>query len=91
MDRLGGFVSLLFAISAGYLNDNIAMELILGVGHFYVASYSRKKRGRPFTPAAVMPHVTVVMYRNSVETVCTLRLLKFNYSSVCCAAIEMAQ
>ena len=92
MDRLGGFVSLLFAISAGYLNDNIAMELILDVGHFYVASYSRKKkRGRPFTPVAAMPHVTVVMYRNSVEIVCTLRLLKFNYSSVCCAAIEMAQ
>ena len=66
------------SIGAGYLNDNIAMELILDVGHFYVASYSRIKRGRPFTPVAAMPHVTVVMYRNSVETVCTLRLLKFN-------------
>ena len=27
MDRLGGFVSLLSAIGAGYLNDDIAMEL----------------------------------------------------------------
>ena len=43
MDRLGGFVSLLFSIGTGYLNDDIAMELILDVGHFYVASYSRKK------------------------------------------------
>ena len=38
-----------------------------------------------------MPHVTVVIYRNSVETVCNLRLVKPNYSSVCYAAIEMAQ
>ena len=38
-----------------------------------------------------MPHVTVVIYRNSVETVCNLRLVKLNYSSVCHAAIEMAQ
>ena len=38
-----------------------------------------------------MPHVTVVIYRNSVETVCNLRLVKSNYSSVCYAAIEMAQ
>ena len=36
------FGSLLFAIGAGYLNDNIATELILDVGHFYVAPYSRK-------------------------------------------------
>ena len=42
MDRLGGFVSLLFSIDTGYLNDDIGMELILDVGHFYVASYSRK-------------------------------------------------
>ena len=40
MDRLGGFVSLLFAIGTGYLNDDIAMEFILDVCHFYVASYS---------------------------------------------------
>ena len=38
-----------------------------------------------------MPHVTVVIYRNSVETVCNLRLFKLNYSSECYAAIEMAQ
>ena len=38
-----------------------------------------------------MPHVTVVIYRNSVEIVCNLRLVKLNYSSVCYAAIEMAQ
>ena len=89
MDRLGDFVSLLFAIGAGHLHDNIATELILDVGLFYVASYSRKKRGRPFTPMADMPHITVVIYRNSVETVCNLRLDKLNYS-VCYAAIEMA-
>ena len=85
-------MSLLFAIGGGYLNDNIAMELILGVGHFYVASYSRKKnRDRPFTPVAAMPHVTDAIYLNSVETVCNLRLVKLNYSSVCYAVIEMAQ
>ena len=67
MDRLGGFVSLLFAIGAGYLNYNISMELILDVSLFYVATYSRKKRCRPFTPVAAMPHGTVVIYRNSVE------------------------
>ena len=50
-----------------------------------------KKRGRPFTPMTAMPHVTVVIYRNSVETVCNLRLVELNYSSVCYAAIEMAQ
>ena len=44
MDRLGGFVFLLFVIGIGYLKDNIAMELIVGVGHFYVASYSRGKK-----------------------------------------------
>ena len=43
MDRLSGFVFLLFVIGTGYLNDNIAMELIVDVGHFYVASYSREK------------------------------------------------
>ena len=43
MDGLGGFVSLLLAIGTGYMNDNRDRELILGVGHFYVASYSRKK------------------------------------------------
>ena len=43
MDRLGGFVSLLFPIGTSYRNDYIAMELIMDVGHFYVASYSRKK------------------------------------------------
>ena len=91
MDRLDGFVSLLFAIGAGFPNDNIAKELILDVGHFYVASYSRKKRGRPFTPVAAMSLVTVVIYRNSVEVVCSLRLVKLNNSSVCYAAIEMAQ
>ena len=46
MDRLGGFVFPLFVISTGYLNDNIAMELIVDVGHFYVASYSREKKTR---------------------------------------------
>ena len=91
MDRLGGFVSLLFAIGTGYLNDDIAMEFILDVCHFYVASYSGKKRGRPFTPMAVMLHVTVVIYRNSVETVCNLPFVKLNNSSVCHAAIEKAQ
>ena len=91
MERLGGFVSLLFAIGAGYLNDNIAMELILDVGNFYVASYSWKKRGRPFTPMAAMPHVTVVIYRNSEETVCNLPFVKLNNSCVCHAAIEKAQ
>ena len=92
IDR-GGFVSLLFGIGVGYLNDNmhLAMELILDVGHFYVASYPRKKNSRSFTPVAAMPHVTVVIYRNSVETVCNLRLVKLNYSSACFAAIEMAQ
>ena len=35
-------MSLLFSIGTGYLNDDIGMELILDVGHFYVASYSRK-------------------------------------------------
>ena len=35
-------MSLLFAIGAGCLNNDIAMELILDVGHFYVASYSGK-------------------------------------------------
>ena len=44
MDRLGGFVSLLFVIGTGYPNDNIAMELIVDVGPFYVASYSREKK-----------------------------------------------
>ena len=83
-------MSLLFAICAGYVNDDIAMELILDEGHFYVASHSRKKRGRPFTPLATMPHVTVVIYRNSVETVCILCLVKLNYSA-CDAAIELAQ
>ena len=74
------------------MNDNIAMELIVDVGNFYVASYSReKKRGRSFTLVAAMPHVTVVIYRNSVEIVFNLRLVKLNYSSVCYAAIEMAQ
>ena len=64
----------------------------MDVCHYYVASYSRKKNcGRPFTPVAAMLHVTVVIYRNSVETVCNLRLVKLNYSSVCYAAIEMAQ
>ena len=92
MDRLGDFVTLLFSIGTGYLNDNIAMELILDVCHYYVASYSGKKNcGRHFTPVAAMPHVIVVIYRNSVETVCNLRLVKLNYSSVCYAAIEMAQ
>ena len=38
-----------------------------------------------------MPHVTVGIYRNSVENVCNLRLVKLNYSSVCYVAIEMAQ
>ena len=38
-----------------------------------------------------MTHVTVVIYRNSVEIVCNLRLVKLNYPSVCYAAIEMAQ
>ena len=38
-----------------------------------------------------MPHVTVVIYRDSVETVCNLRLVKSNYFSVCYAVIEMAQ
>ena len=59
MDGLGGFVSLLLAIGTGYMNDNRDRELILGVGHFYVASYSRnppppkkKKHGRPFIPVA---------------------------------------
>ena len=75
MDRLGDFVSLFFSTDTGYLNDDIAMELIVDVGHFYVASYSRKKRGRPFNPVAAMPNVTVVIYRNSVETVCNLRLV----------------
>ena len=42
MDRLGGFVTLRFSIGTGYLNDNIAMELILDVCHYYVASYSGK-------------------------------------------------
>ena len=91
MDSLGGFVSLLFAIGAGYLNDNIAMEFILDVGHFYVASYSGKKRGRHFTPMTTMPHVIVVIYRNSVETVCNLPFVKLNNSCVCHAAIERAQ
>ena len=92
MNRLGGLVLLLFVIGTGYLNDNIDMQLIVDVGHFYVASYSReKKRGRPFTLVAAMPHVTVVIYRNSVEIFCNLRLVKLNYSSVCFAAIEMAQ
>ena len=91
MDRLGGFVSLFFAIGAGCLNDDISMELILDVGHFYVASYSGKKRGRPFTPMAAMPHVTVVIYRNSVESVCNQPFVKSNNSSVCHAAIEKAQ
>ena len=91
MDRPGGFVSLLFAIGTGYMNDNRGMELILGIGLFCVASYSRKKLGRLFTPVAAMPYVTVVIYRNSVETVCNLRLEKLNYSSVCYAAIEMTQ
>ena len=69
----------------------MAMELILDVGHFYVASYPRKKKSRSFTPVAAMPHVIVVIYRNYVETVCNLRLVKLNYSYVCYAAIEMAQ
>ena len=38
-----------------------------------------------------MPHLTVVIYRNSVETVCNLRLVKLKYSSVCYAAIEMEE
>ena len=38
-----------------------------------------------------MPRVTVVIYRNSVETVCNLRLVKLNNSSACHAVIEMAQ
>ena len=67
MDRPGGFVSLLFAIGTGYMNDNRGMALILGIGHFCVASYSRKKLGRPFTPVAAMPHVTAVIYRNNVQ------------------------
>ena len=93
MDRLDVFVSLLFAIGSDYLNDDIVMELILDVGHVYVASYSRKKKtcGRPFSAVAAMPHVTVVIFRNSVETVCNLRLVKLNYSSVCYAAIEVTQ
>ena len=91
MDRLGGFVSLLFAIGAGYLNDNIAMELILDVGQFLRCVVFGKKRGRPFTPMAAMPHVTVVIYRNSVETVYNLPFVKLNNSCVCHAAIEKAQ
>ena len=56
MDKLGGFVSLLFVIGSGYLNDNIAMESILDDGHFYVASYSRKKNAADlFTPVAAIP------------------------------------
>ena len=66
----------------------MAMELILDVGRFYDA---RKKNSRSFTPVATMPHVTVVIYRNYVETVCNLCLVKLNYSYVCYADIEMAQ
>ena len=50
MDRLGGFVFLLFVIGTGYLYDNIAMELIVDVGHFYVASYSREKNAVELLP-----------------------------------------
>ena len=50
MDRLGGFVFLLFVIGTGYLNDNIAMELIVDASHFYVASYSREKTRSTFYP-----------------------------------------
>ena len=38
-----------------------------------------------------MPNVTVVIYCNSVEAVCNLRLVKLNIFSACHAAIEMAQ
>ena len=37
-----------------------------------------------------MPHASVVIYRNYVETVCNLRLVHLNYSYVRYAAIEMA-
>ena len=83
-------MSLLFAIGTGYLNDDIAMELILDVGHVYVASYSRKKRyAVDLLPR--MPRVTVVIFRKSVGTLCNLRLVKLNYYSVCYAAIEMTE
>ena len=63
---------LLFVIGTGYLNDNIIMELIVEVDHFYVASYSREKKTRStFYPDG--RYVTVVIYRNSVEIVCNLR------------------
>ena len=50
-----------------------------------------KKRGRPFYPGGRYTHVTVVIYRSCVETVCNLRLVELNYSSVCYVAIGMAQ
>ena len=50
MGRLGGFVFLLFVIGTGYLNDNIAMELIVDVGHFSVTSYSREKNAVDLLP-----------------------------------------
>ena len=43
-------MSLHFVIGTGYLNDNIAMELIVDVGHFYVASCSREKNAVDLLP-----------------------------------------
>ena len=83
------FGSLLFASGAGYLNDNIAMELIQDVGHFYVAPCEKPRS--TFLPRcmAAMPHVTVVTYRNSAETVCNLLLVKLYKSSACHAAMKI--
>ena len=50
MNKLTGFVSLLFVIGSGYLNDNIATESFLDVGHFYIASYSREKNAADLLP-----------------------------------------
>ena len=67
MNKLSGFVSLLFVIGSGYLNDNIAMESILDIGHFYIASYSRKKNAADLLsrwPLCPMLLLFTVMGRN---------------------------
>ena len=71
--------------------DGFSQGINSGRRSFLRCVVFEKKRGRPFTPEAAMSLVTVVIYRNSVEVVCSLRLVKLNNSSVCYAAIEMAQ
>ena len=90
MNKLGGIVSLLFVIGSGYLNDNIVMESILDIGHFFIASYSRKKT-RPTFYAGGRYAPCYCYLPLWVETVCNLRLVELNYSFVYYAAIEMAQ